>query len=150
MKASILLTALIIMLNANSAHTDEWVAKFYTDGNCKEVVGFAARRVLTLTKSSMGKANGYMDLSKITWDGENNITSPNNEISCARVAAGYRARLFTDKNYHGQQLRLDKDPQYGRANFIPEGDGFMKFSYFPASSKFDFNDETSSLYIEPY
>lgn len=123
-----------------------WIAKFYMDGNCEEVVGFG-RRVLTI--DAVGKNNGYRDLDQVTWDGANNI-SPNNEISSARVMPGYRARLFRDKNYTEQELRLDKDPQHGRADFIPGEDGVMKFTYFPDTDGFRFNDAISSIYVEPY
>ena len=63
-----------------------WIAKFYMDGNCKENVGFAARRVFTIVAA--GKDNGCRDLSQVTWDGDGNTTSPNNEISSARVMPG--------------------------------------------------------------
>jgi hypothetical protein len=102
----------------------EWYARFYEHGDltghCVEIKG-------------IGRENGIPDLG--TW---------NNEFSSALVKPGYRVRAFQNLNYSGEELRLDKDPQYGRANFISGSDGIMQFTYFPS----DFNDKISSMYCE--
>jgi len=109
-----------------------WIARFFSDG---DLTG----RVLEIT--SEGMANGFQDLNDIGF---------NNEFSSAEVKPGYRARAFTDLNFSGQQLRLDKDPQFGRADFIPGPDGVMRFTFFPNAPDFRFNDNISSIYSSIY
>jgi hypothetical protein len=108
-----------------------WIARFYTQGDLTGTY---------LEINSTGKTGGYPDLP----------SSVNNEFSSAEVKPGYRARAFTNLNYTGQELRLDKDPQFGRANYKPGPDGIMRFTYFPDSAEFPFNDTISSIYCEPY
>ncbi len=107
-----------------------WYAKFYEDGNLSGS---------SLEIKGLGKENGYPNLS---------VQGLNNTFSSARVMPGYRVRAFTDLNYTGQELRLDKDPQFGRANYIPGADGVMEFTYFADSDGFRFNDTISSIYCE--
>jgi hypothetical protein len=109
-----------------------WIARFYKHG---DLTGSYVEI------SSIGKDNGYSDL---------NNQNANNEFSSAEVKPGYRARAFVDLNFTGQELRLDKDPQFGRANYISGPDGIMRFTYFPDASGFKFNDNISSVYCEPY
>jgi len=110
-----------------------WIARFHTQGDLTG--GY-------VEITAVGSASGYPDLSV--------VGGANNEFSSAEVKPGYRARAFTDLNYSGLQLRLDRDPQYGRANYIPGPDGIMRFTLFPNSRDFPFNDTISSIYCEPY
>ena len=107
-----------------------WIARFYTNGDL-------SGRVLEI--SSEGKESGYQDLSDVEL---------NNEFSSAEVKPGYRARAFNDFNFTGQELRLDKNSQLGRADFIPGPDGVMRFTFFPNAPDFRFNDNISSVYCE--
>lgn len=70
--------------------------------------------------TAVGPDGGYPDLSV--------VGGANNKFSSAEVKPGYRARAFTDVNYSGLQLRLDQDPQSGRANYEPGPDGIMRFN----------------------
>jgi hypothetical protein len=110
-----------------------WIAKFYTKGDLTGTY---------VEITAVGRENGYPDLSV--------FHGVNNEFSSAEVKPGYRARAFTDLNYTGSELRLDRDPQHGRANYIPGPDGIMRFTFFPNSRDFPFNDKISSIYCEPY
>lgn len=107
-----------------------WIAKFYTEGN---LTGRCFEIYFT------GKRNGYPDLKEIGF---------NNELSSAEVKPGFRVRAFVDLNFTGQELRLDKDPQFGRANYILGPDGIMQFTFFPDTPQFKFNDAISSIYCE--
>ena len=108
------------------------LAVLYVDGDASE-----ADTQLHFT--NLGRAGGIPNFNTVNF---------NQAASSARVFPGFRLRCFTNLNYTGQELRLDKDPQFGRANFIPGEDGVMLFTKFPDSDGFRFNDNISSAYVE--
>ena len=111
-----------------------WIVKFSHDGDPDHV------HAPKLEHSGIGKENGIKELSSFH----------NNEFSSARVKPGFRVRAFTDLHYTGLELRLDRDPQHGRAEAIIEGDGIMKFTFFPNADPLKVNDRISSFYIEEH
>lgn len=113
----------------------DWIARFYVRG---DLFG----RFLEIRK--VGRENGFPNLVQTPFG------DFNNEFSSALVKPGYRARAFTEFNYTGNELRLDKHPQEGRANYIPVSDGIMSFTYFPddPDPRFKFNDQISSIFCE--
>jgi hypothetical protein len=107
-----------------------WFARFFSEGDWTG--GY-------FSITGLGRENGVPDFS---WGRLSGMASS------AEVKPGFRVRAFTGFNFTGTELRLDKNPQLGRANFVPGPSGLMRFGYFPNSPGFKFNDNINSAYCE--